>query len=44
MGANLCVVVAVCVDGRYYKHSFSDSGHCNREEFDVFMDISREDI
>ncbi|XP_055336646.1 WD repeat domain phosphoinositide-interacting protein 4-like [Paramacrobiotus metropolitanus] len=37
-------IVAICVDGKYYKHSFSDSGHCNREEYDVFMEISGEDL
>ncbi|GAU96607.1 hypothetical protein RvY_08033 [Ramazzottius varieornatus] len=37
-------VIAVCVDGKYYKHSFSDSGHCNREEYDVYMEISNDDI
>ncbi|OWA51471.1 WD repeat domain phosphoinositide-interacting protein 4 [Hypsibius exemplaris] len=37
-------VIAVCVDGKFYKHSFSDSGHCNREEYDVYMDISNDDV
>ncbi|XP_068026614.1 WD repeat domain phosphoinositide-interacting protein 4 [Melanerpes formicivorus] len=36
-------VVAVCVDGSFHKWVFSPEGNCNREAFDVFLDICDED-
>lgn len=36
-------VVAVCVDGTFHKYVFSPDGNCNREAFDVFLDICDED-
>uniref|UniRef100_A0A8C8APX1 WD repeat domain 45 n=1 Tax=Otus sunia TaxID=257818 RepID=A0A8C8APX1_9STRI len=32
-------VIAVCVDGTFHKYVFSPDGNCNREAFDVFLDI-----
>lgn len=32
-------VVAVCVDGTFHKYSFTTSGNCNREAYNVFLDI-----
>ncbi|NXO05075.1 WIPI4 protein, partial [Rhinopomastus cyanomelas] len=36
-------VVAVCVDGTFHKFIFSPDGNCNREAFDVFLDICDDD-
>ncbi|XP_030330177.1 WD repeat domain phosphoinositide-interacting protein 4 isoform X2 [Strigops habroptila] len=36
-------VVAVCADGTFHKHVFSPDGNCNREAFDVFLDICDDD-
>lgn len=36
-------VVAVCVDGTFHKFVFSPDGNCNREAFDVFLDICDDD-
>ncbi|KAF1560688.1 UNVERIFIED_CONTAM: WD repeat domain phosphoinositide-interacting protein 4, partial [Eudyptes pachyrhynchus] len=36
-------VVAVCVDGTFHKYVFSPDGNCNREAFDVFLDICDDD-
>lgn len=34
---------AVCVDGTFHKYVFSPDGNCNREAFDVFLDICDDD-
>lgn len=34
---------AVCVDGTFHKFVFSPDGNCNREAFDVFLDICDDD-
>ncbi|XP_059693400.1 WD repeat domain phosphoinositide-interacting protein 4 isoform X2 [Haemorhous mexicanus] len=36
-------VIAVCVDGTFHKYVFSPDGNCNREAFDVFLDICDDD-
>ncbi|XP_069738391.1 WD repeat domain phosphoinositide-interacting protein 4 [Phaenicophaeus curvirostris] len=36
-------VVAVCGDGSFHKYVFSPDGNCNREAFDVFLDICDDD-
>lgn len=30
---------AVCVDGTFHKYVFNLTGNCNREAFDVFLDV-----
>ncbi|KAK2153074.1 hypothetical protein LSH36_308g01000 [Paralvinella palmiformis] len=32
-------VIAVCVDGTYHKYVFSPDGNCNREAYDVYLDV-----
>ncbi|ELT94793.1 hypothetical protein CAPTEDRAFT_208377 [Capitella teleta] len=32
-------VIAICVDGTFHKYVFTPDGNCNREAFDVFLDI-----
>ena len=32
--------LAVCVDGTFHKYTFTVEGNCFRESFDVFLDIS----
>lgn len=32
-------VVAVCVDGTYHKYVFTPDGNCNRESYDVFLEL-----
>uniref|UniRef100_A0A8C4QVX6 WD repeat domain 45 n=1 Tax=Eptatretus burgeri TaxID=7764 RepID=A0A8C4QVX6_EPTBU len=36
-------VVAVCVDGTFHKYAFTLEGSCNREAFDVYLDIGDDD-
>lgn len=36
-------VVAVCVDGTFHKYVFTPDGNCNREAFDVYLDICDDD-
>uniref|UniRef100_UPI00358EA6EF WD repeat domain phosphoinositide-interacting protein 4-like n=1 Tax=Myxine glutinosa TaxID=7769 RepID=UPI00358EA6EF len=36
-------VVAVCVDGTFHKYAFTLEGNCNREAFDVYLDIGDDD-
>lgn len=31
---------AVCVDGTFHKYVFTPDGNCNREAYDVYMDVS----
>jgi WD40 repeat protein len=32
-------VIAVCVDGTFHKYVFTPEGSCNRESFDVYLDL-----
>ena len=32
-------VVAVCFDGSYHKYVFNKDGNCNREVFDLYLDV-----
>ncbi|XP_014279828.1 WD repeat domain phosphoinositide-interacting protein 4 isoform X2 [Halyomorpha halys] len=36
-------VIAVCVDGTFHKYVFNADGNCNRESYDVYLDIYEED-
>ena len=36
---NFVHVSAVCVDGTYHKYVFSPDGNCNREAYDVYLDV-----
>lgn len=31
--------VAVCVDGTFHKYVFIPDGNCNREAYDVFLEL-----
>ena len=35
---------AICLDGRLYKNSFTLEGNCFRDSFDMFLDISSNDM
>lgn len=42
----VCVCVcpaAICVDGTFHKYVFTPDGNCNREAFDVYLDICDDD-
>lgn len=30
---------AICVDGTFHKYVFTKDGNCNREAYDVYLDI-----
>ena len=32
-------IVAVCMDGTYHKYVFTHDGSCNRESYDVFLEL-----
>lgn len=32
-------VIAICVDGTFHKYVFTKDGNCNREAYDVYLDI-----
>ena len=32
-------LAAVCVDGTYHKYVFTPDGNCNRERYDVFLEL-----
>lgn len=36
-------VYAICVDGTFHKYVFNPDGNCNREAFDVFLDVCDDD-
>ena len=36
--------LAVCMDGTFHKYSFTVEGNCFMESFDVFLDISDDQI
>jgi len=35
----LFVVSAICLDGTFHKYVFNEDGSCNREAYDVFLDV-----
>uniref|UniRef100_A0A4W5NYN3 WD repeat domain 45 n=1 Tax=Hucho hucho TaxID=62062 RepID=A0A4W5NYN3_9TELE len=35
--------LAICVDGTFHKYVFTPDGNCNREAFDVYLDICDDD-
>lgn len=37
-------VIAVCVDGTFHKYVFNADGNCNRESYDVYLDIYEDEI
>ncbi|XP_046489680.1 WD repeat domain phosphoinositide-interacting protein 4 [Neodiprion pinetum] len=37
-------VIAVCLDGTFHKYVFTSDGNCNREAFDVFLDVCDDDF
>ncbi|CAG9827591.1 unnamed protein product [Diabrotica balteata] len=41
-GANSSVI-AVCIDGTFHKYVFTADGNCNREAFDVYLDVCDDD-
>jgi len=38
----VCVRAAVCVDGTFHKYLFTPEGSCNRESFDVYIDLDND--
>lgn len=36
-------VIAICLDGTFHKYVFNVDGNCNREAYDVFIDICDDD-
>lgn len=36
-------VIAICLDGTYHKYVFNVDGNCNREAFDVFLNVCDDD-
>uniref|UniRef100_S4RER8 WD repeat domain 45 n=1 Tax=Petromyzon marinus TaxID=7757 RepID=S4RER8_PETMA len=36
-------VIAACVDGTFHKYMFTPEGSCNREAFDIYLDIGDDD-
>ncbi|KAF4523719.1 hypothetical protein B566_EDAN011583 [Ephemera danica] len=38
-----CSVYAICLDGTFHKYVFNTEGNCNREAFDVFLDVCGDD-
>ena len=32
-------VSAICVDGTFHKYVFTPDGNCNREAYDVYLDV-----
>ncbi|KOC60816.1 WD repeat domain phosphoinositide-interacting protein 4 [Habropoda laboriosa] len=36
-------VIAICMDGTFHKYVFTADGNCNREVFDVFLDVCDHD-
>jgi len=38
----VCVCAAVCVDGTFHKYLFTPEGSCNRESFDVYVDLDND--
>ena len=38
----VCVSIAVCVDGTFHKYMFTPEGSCNRESFDIYVDLDND--
>jgi len=38
-----CIISAICLDGTFHKYVFNEDGNCNRESFDVYLDICDDD-
>ena len=38
----VCTSAAVCVDGTFHKYMFTPEGSCNRESFDVYIDLDND--
>lgn len=36
-------VIALCMDGTFHKYVFTTDGNCNREVYDVFLDVCDDD-
>lgn len=36
-------VYAICVDGSFHKYVFTKDGNCNREAYDVYLDVCEDD-
>ncbi|KAI4459709.1 wd-repeat protein interacting with phosphoinosides wipi -related [Holotrichia oblita] len=36
-------VIAICLDGTFHKYVFNSDGNCNREAYDVFLDVCDDD-
>lgn len=36
-------ISAVCMDGTFHKYIFTAEGNCNRQAFDVFLDVCDDD-
>uniref|UniRef100_A0A6M2DMH5 Uncharacterized protein n=1 Tax=Xenopsylla cheopis TaxID=163159 RepID=A0A6M2DMH5_XENCH len=37
-------VIAVCVDGTFHKYVFTEDGNCNRESYDVYLDLCEDNL
>lgn len=33
------ITAGICLDGTFHKYVFNDDGNCNREAFDVYLDV-----
>jgi len=42
-GQNSSNVLAICTDGSFQKYVFTPEGNCNRESYDVFLDVDDDD-
>ena len=36
---NVLPISAACVDGTFHKYVFTRDGNCNREAYDVYLDV-----
>ena len=39
----LTIYVAICMDGTFHKYVFTPTGNCNRESFDVYLDVCEDE-
>jgi len=42
-GQNFSSVYAICTDGSFQKYVFTPEGNCNRESYDIFLDVDDDD-
>ena len=42
-GQNSSNVFAICTDGSFQKYVFTPEGNCNRESYDIFLDVDDDD-